>query len=186
MMTAHPAPVPPRDEPSRHLRLAQSRRAATRRGRGPIAGAVASGGIILLILAAQLGLSILISGGAYEMRALELEQRDLVRVERVLEQNVDKLASPQNLVDNAAQLGMVQNATPASLRLSDGAILGTLETSTSDVTANNVPNDTLAALPVVDAEGLLVPRGGQAVADEALADLTPVPWEGKLPAPSTH
>lgn len=182
--TGHPAPL--REEPRRHLRPVEQPRSQPRRGRGPLAGALTAGAIILVILASQLGLSILISGGAYEMRALELEQRDLLRVERVLQQNVEKLASPQNLVDNAAQLGMVQNATPATLRLSDAAVLGSLESATSDVTANNVPNETLSSMPVVDAEGLMVPRGGQAAADDALADLTPVPWKGKLPAPKTH
>ena len=174
-----------RPQERRHLRPVEST-GAQKRTRGPLAGALVAAGIVLVILATQLGLSILISGGAYEMRALELEQRDLMRVERVLQQNVEKLASPQNLVDNAQQLGMVQNATPATLRLSDATVLGALESATSDVTANNVPNETLSSMPVVDAEGLMVTRGGQAAADAALAELTPVPWKGKLPAPTTH
>lgn len=179
-------PVPDRADRRLHLRPVEPVRQTAGRRRGPITGALIAGAVVLVILASQLGLSILISGGAYEMRALELEQRDLMRVERVLEQNVEKLASPQNLVDNAAQLGMVQNSNPATLRLSDAAVLGSLESTTTDVTANTVPNETLSSMPVVDAEGLMVPRGGQAAADDALADLTPVPWKGKLPAPNTH
>lgn len=181
------APASPDRTPDRrHLRIAEVDENARTGKRSPVAGALISVAIILVILATQLGLSILISGGAYEMRALELEQRDLVRVERVLEQNVEKLSSPQNLVDNAAQLGMVQNSHPATLRLSDAKVLGALESATTDVTANNVPNDTLTSMPVIDAEGLMVPRGGQAAADDVLAELTPVPWKGKLPAPDTH
>lgn len=162
-------------------------RPRTRRKPSALAGALTAVCIVLGILATQLGLSMVVSQGAYETRALELEQRDLVRVERVLAQHLDKLASPQNLAENAAALGMVQNVAPASLRLSDGAILGDLTPRTSAVTGNVVPNETLANLPVVDADGLLVSRNaGQAETAPVIADTAPVPWEGKLPAPVTH
>lgn len=173
-------PAPERGgEPERHLRPAPL--PAKRRARSPLAAALVAVGIVLAILAAQLGLSIAVSQGAYEMRALEIEQRDLGRVQRVLSQNVDKLSSPQNLADNAAKLGMVQNASPAALRLSDGAIMGSFETKASEVEPNLVPNSTLASMPVVDTEGLLVPRAATATVDQ-----TPVRWKGALPAPDTH
>ncbi len=116
-------------------------------------GAFTAVGLILATLFAQLGLSIAVSDGAYEARALQVELRDLTRVERVLSQNTDKLASPQNLADNAAKLEMVQNTTPATLRLSDSAVLGTLGGPTTAVAGNSVPNATLVGLPVVDADG---------------------------------
>lgn len=184
--------APPSELPSglpperRHLRPVRQA-AGKKRGLSPLLAALTCVGIILAILAAQLGLSIAVSQGAYEARALELEQRDLLRVERVLSQNVDKLSSPQNLAVNAAELGMVQNATPATLRLSDSKVLGSLDTRTSAVQDNLVPNATLENLPVVDADGLLVSRNdGQAEKDAALAATAPVPWQGKLPAPDTH
>lgn len=172
----------------RHLRLAG---APERRRRpaalSPLIGALTAVAVVLAILGVQLGLSIMVSQGAYETRALEIEQRDLMRVERVLQQNVEKLSSPQNLAENAAELGMVQNSHPASLRLSDGAVLGDLDSPTKDVAKNLIPNATLENMPVVDADGLLVDRGsGQAAADAAAAQEPPVPWEGKLPAPSTR
>lgn len=169
---------------ARHLRIAETPRAARRRMASPLIGGLVAVGVILVILATQLGLSIAISQGAYEARALEIEQRDLLRVERVLTQNVDKLSSPQNLAENAAALGMVQNSRPATLRLSDGAVLGALESQTSEVRGNLVPNATLESMPVVDAEGLLVPRdsaGAQQGSTEP-----PVRWKGKLPAPETR
>ena len=181
-----PAPLPIPSTPERHLRPVRTS-VRTRRGLSPLLAAMTAIGITLGILGAQLGLSIAVSQGAYEARALELEQRDLLRVERVLAQNVDKLSSPQNLADNAIALGMVQNSTPATLRLSDGAVLGALNASTSTPQSNGVPNATLENLPVVDADGLLVSRtGGQAAAAAELAGVAPVPWEGKLPAPVTH
>lgn len=169
-----------RAEP-RHLKLAPIAR--RKLGRSPVVASLMAVGIVLAILATQLGLSIAISQGAYEARALEVEQRDLSRVERVLSQNVDKLSSPQNLAENATALGMVQNARPATLRLSDGVVLGALETVTNDPRGNIVPNATLESMPVVDAEGLLVPRGAST---QAASSAAPVRWKGKLPAPNTH
>ncbi len=168
------------------LRLVPNTRA---RGRklSPLVGALTGVGLILTILFAQLGLSIAVSEGAYEARALQLELRDLTRVERVLTQNTAKLASPQNLADNAAQLGMVQNSTPATLRLSDGAVLGTLSGPTAEVSSNTVPNATLNGLPVVDANGLLTERNPeQAGQPTATANQAAILWEGPLPAPQTH
>lgn len=171
----------------RHLRLAPRSGGRTRRAPlSPLVGALLAVGIVLAIFAVQLGLSIMISQGAYETRALQVEQRDLMRVERVLQQNVDKLASPQNLAENAAGLGMVQNSHPATLRLSDSTVLGDLDSPTEDAAANVVPNSTLESMPVVDADGLLVPRGAAGEADDAAAQAPPVPWKGKLPAPATH
>jgi len=153
----------------------------------PLVVALTGVGMILAILFAQLGLSIAVSEGAYEARALQSELRDLTRVERVLSQNTDKLASPQNLADNAVKLGMVQNTTPATLRLSDGAVLGTLGGPTAAVAGSLVPNATLEGLPVVDADGLLTERNSeQAAQAAAAAAATAVPWEGPLPAPQTH
>ncbi|WP_336662124.1 hypothetical protein [Leucobacter sp. USHLN154] len=184
-----PSGTPAPTQPERHLRPVPhpAARPAKRSQRSPLAGALIAVGVVLAIFATQLGLSIAISQGAYESRALEVEQRDLGRVERVLSQNVDKLASPQNLAENAAALGMVQNSRPATLRLSDGAVLGALDSETTAASGNLIPNATLESMPVVDAAGLLVPRNsGQAAGAQAEDIDPPVRWTGKLPAPDTH
>lgn len=175
------APEHDEETTTRERPLRAAPRPARRRARSPLVGALVAVGIVLVILSTQLGLSIAVSQGAYEKRALELEQRDLGRVERLLSQNVDKLSSPQNLAENAAQLGMVQNARPATLRLSDKTIMGSLETSASEAQSNLVPNSTLENMPFVDAEGLLVPRTAAATTTEAA-----VRWKDKLPAPQTR
>lgn len=153
----------------------------------PLTGGILAAAVVVVTIFAQLGLSIAVSEGAYEARALELELRDLTRVERVLALNTEKLSSPQNLAENATKLGMVQNLTPATLRLSDHTVLGALGGATHAVTVSSVPNATLQGLPVVDAEGLLVHRNPEqaAVAEQTLAT-TPIAWEGALPAPQTH
>ncbi|MFC5338077.1 hypothetical protein [Leucobacter denitrificans] len=179
--SAHPAEAPGR---KRDTHLAPVTTPATKPRKSPVLGAIIAVGVILGIFAAQLSLSIAVSEGAYESNALEIEQRDLLRVERVLSQNLDKLASPQNLAENATALGMVQNVAPATIRLSDGKIQGSLESATKEAGKNLVPNSQLEALPIVDAQGLLTPRD----TDEApKVDVeAAVRWEGKLPAPQTH
>lgn len=178
---AAPSELPTRERADR-LRAVEAPAQKTRKS--PVMGAIVAVGVILGIFAAQLALSILVSQGAYESRALSIEERDLGRVERVLSQNLDKLASPQNLVENAAALGMVQNVAPATMRLSDGQIQGSLDSATREASENLVPNAQLDSLPVVDAQGLLTSRTQPVapVADSAAA----VAWEGKLPAPETH
>lgn len=169
----------------RHLRAVPSTSARRSRWRDTkLFAGISAAVIIMVIFTVQLGLSIAVSEGAYESSALKLEERDLMRVERVLNQNVDKLASPQNLADNAGALGMVQNSNPATLRLSDNVVLGDLTQRTSQVEPNLVPNATLDTLPVVDAAGLLVSRDGAAPAPAGNTE--PVAWEGALPAPDTH
>lgn len=180
-------PVAPfRSSPAPELRLVPTTK-PRKRSITPLSGALIAVAVILATLFSQLGLSIAVSEGAYEARALELELRDLTRVERVLTQNTDKLSSPQNLADNAIRLGMVQNTTPATLRLSDGAVLGALGGATEAVAGNLVSNATLVGLPIVDADGLLTDRNPEQAAVAAAASAkAPIPWEGPLPAPQTH
>lgn len=172
------APEPAREQQRPHLRPVPR---PAQRHRSPLISALVSVGIVLAVLAAQLGLSIAVSKGAYDLRALELEQRDLGRVESVLRQNVEQLASPQNLAENAARLGMVQNARPATIRLSDGAVLGALNSEAVDPQTNLVPNSTLESMPAVDAEGLL-----EEPASAAATSAEPVRLDGTFPAPETH
>lgn len=170
--------------PLRPVRLRPAPEPAAKPRRSPVLGAIIAVGVILTIFAAKLALSILVSQGAYESRALEIEQRDLARVERVLSQNLDKLASPQNLAANAVELGMVQNVHPATLRLSDGKIQGSLESATRAASENLVPNSMLKSLPVLDAQGMMTSREQSAA--PASNPATAVRWKGKLPAPQTH
>lgn len=144
-----------------------------------------------VILGLQLMLSILSQQDAYELNRLSGQQRDLNRVSRVLEQNVEALNSPQNLAENAVSLGMVQNAQPAYLRLSDGAMIGDPKVATATPQANTVSNAMLSQVPVIDESGLALNREAQLAAanqaaDQGVATNAPIEWEGELPAPNTH
>ncbi|RRD60208.1 hypothetical protein [Leucobacter sp. OH1287] len=144
-----------------------------------------------VILGLQLMLSILSQQDAYELNRLSGQQRDLNRVSRVLEQSVEALNSPQNLAENAVSLGMVQNAQPAYLRLSDGTMIGDPKVAAATPQANTVSNAMLSQVPVIDESGLALNREAQLsavnpAADQGVATNAPTEWEGELPAPNTH
>ena len=144
-----------------------------------------------VILGLQLMLSILSQQDAYELNRLSGQQRDLNRVSRVLEQSVEALNSPQNLAENAVSLGMVQNAQPAYLRLSDGTMIGDPKVATATPQTNTVANAMLSQVPVIDEAGLTHSREAQLAAvnpaaDQGVATNAPIEWEGELPAPNTH
>lgn len=79
---------------------------------------------LFAILITQLLLSIVVSDGAYQISALQQEQKELSRDHQALLEQLHVLESPQHLAANAEQLGMVTNSSTAYLRLSDGAVLG--------------------------------------------------------------
>ncbi len=78
-----------------------------------------------MIFAAQLLLSIAVSDGAYQIAGLQSTQKELLRTEDALAEQLAALDSPQNLAANAASLGMVIATDAMYLRLADGAVLST-------------------------------------------------------------
>lgn len=81
--------------------------------------------IILSTIVLQILLSVATASGAYEIASLKTHLNDVSRQAESMKQKNDALESPQFLAMKAEQLGMVVNNTPAFLRLSDGAVLGT-------------------------------------------------------------
>ncbi|MER7797679.1 hypothetical protein [Microbacterium sp. NPDC096154] len=124
--TALPAVVPePRPEPARaprrrlHALPTPSPRRRPKLGYAVVAfaGAVA-------IAVAQMSLSVLTTQTSYEIAALDQERRTATLQAQELRDEVAGLSSPQYLAANAAALGMVIDASPSFLRLSDGRIIG--------------------------------------------------------------
>jgi hypothetical protein len=168
------------------------------------------------VLAGQLLLSIALSDGAYVIDGLQSKQTELARSEQLVSEDLDKLSSPQNLARNAESLGMVQNANPAYLRLSDGAVLGapaaaqgsngTVLGAGGSLVANqllvNVPlatqlaqqkaaaAATAAAVAAATATSAAAAATSPAVATPVVTatstDTTQVPSQGALAAPDTH
>lgn len=62
--------------------------------------------------------------GAYQAAELESALAQLAQTEQALLAEYDELASPSALAKRARKLGMVQDSTPAFIRLEDGKIIG--------------------------------------------------------------
>ncbi|KZX21852.1 hypothetical protein [Rathayibacter tanaceti] len=144
-------------------------------------GIVAVAGLFAIIVV-QLLVSVGLSQGAYQISALQTEQRTLTRSNAEKQDAVDTLSSPQNLASAAQGLGMVANTAPVYLRLSDGAVLGDpTSASSSEVggtaAAPLVPNALVPALQ---------PGTAAASASSPAAGTAAVPLQGELPAPITH
>ncbi|QTX04912.1 hypothetical protein [Agromyces archimandritae] len=110
--------------------------------------------VFLGIIAAQLVLSIGLAQGAYELDALRAEHADLDRQSQSLQEDLERVQSPQYLAANAEALGMVPNTNPVYLRLSDGAVLGEpTPAGPAAATGADVSNALIAGVPLVTAEG---------------------------------
>jgi hypothetical protein len=113
----------PTEAPTRRIEVVPTRQQRRARPRTVYALVTIAG--VFAILIAQLLISIVLSDGAYQISALQTEQKELGRSAGTLTEQLDVLNSPQHLAASAESLGMVSNATPAFLRLADGAVLGT-------------------------------------------------------------
>jgi hypothetical protein len=72
----------------------------------------------------QLGLSIALGSGAYEIRDLERQLAERNRDLSIVSEEIGAMQDPQTLAQLAVTLGMVDSADPAYLRLSDSQVLG--------------------------------------------------------------
>ena len=127
---------------------------AQRKARPKVFYAIVTVGVIFGIIISNLLLSVAVASGAYEIAAMQQSNKELGRSYQTMNQDLDRLSSPQNLAANAEALGMVNNSTPVYLRLSDGAVLGTPEpaSATSGLIAGAegaVPNSLLNGVTLV-------------------------------------
>ncbi len=144
--------------------------ARTRKARSSAFYALVSLATLGIILGAQLLLSIAQADGAYKISDLQLQETNLGREERSVTQDVEKLSSPQHLSENAASLGMVVNANPAYLRLSDSVILGTVGAATTQPDTNRVANSLLDGVPLVGGGDAAAAAAASAAAEQAARD----------------
>lgn len=79
---------------------------------------------IIAVLLGQLVLNMVLTQDAYHLRSLKLEKRDLTTQVQILQEEVDSLASPQNLADAANRLGMVANPASVLLDIEKDKIFG--------------------------------------------------------------
>jgi len=187
-VSAVPAMSLPDLRPGRPQRERPVLRPAPERRRRPrLSYAVTALAGIAAIVIAQLLLSVAMTEGAYEIDGYKVAQVELGREAQVLREQIDALESPQFLAANAEAIGMVPNAAPVYLRLSDGAVLGqpTAAAGGAAGAAGAVANSQITGVPLVT-EQPAVETGG-AVDAMVPAGTAPVsPASGGLPTPATH
>ncbi|RXZ51621.1 hypothetical protein [Agromyces binzhouensis] len=192
-MSALPAQTRParRWSPTAAPRLRPAPEPGERRARPRLAYAVVALASIGAIAVVQLLLSIAMTQGAYEMDEQLLRQAELQREQQKLSDDLDRLESPQFLAANAEALGMVPNAAPVYLRLSDGAVLGdpTAAAGAATSSASLVPNALIDGVPLVTERGEGETAKGGEGKPATPADGTPAAppaLTGGLPTPATH
>lgn len=109
--------------PERRRRLVPLPRPTVRRAPSVVHGVVALAGLGAIILG-QLGLSMVVGEGAYEIAGLQATSAQLSREQQTLQEQLDTLESPQQVATAAESLGMVQGQASQFLQLSSGAVLG--------------------------------------------------------------
>lgn len=188
---AYARPVPlaePRQHP-RHIEIVATR--AQRRARPKLAYAIITIASLFTIFAAQLLLSIVVSDGAYQVSALQDEQKDLLRTQDALAEKLNVLDSTQNLSTQAAHLGMVPNSGPYAIDLSTGAtyaLPGSADPAGCGGTCNLITNTQLAGVPLVDPNAPAASTGhaDAAAGSQATATQTGQVPADSIPAPVTH
>jgi cell division protein FtsB len=80
-------------------------------------------------------MSTVLQAQSFKAAALNSEANSLEAQQQGLTREVEQLQSPSNVARRALTYGMVPNATPAFLRLSDGKVLGKPEAA---VRGNNI------------------------------------------------
>lgn len=153
----------------------------------------------------QLLLHIATSSSVYELSHLQTEKRELTTTTQILGQQVDSLASQQNLANAAQKLGMISNANPVFLRLEDQKVFGKPKaalTADGRVSRNLVPNSAMTRTSVIadptsivaaDAISAISAGAPQAagfvkvnVANGSTAVNSVVSTSGGIPASPTH
>ena len=189
---AHAArPVPlaePRVQP-RHIEIVATR--AQRRTRPKLAYAVVTIVSLFTIFAAQLLLSIVVSDGAYQVSALQNQQKDLLRTQDALTEKLNVLDSTQNLGAQATHLGMVPNSGPYAIDLATGTVYrlpGSADPAGCGGTCNLITNTQLAGVPLVDPNATAATTGHAdgAVTTASAAKQTEQAPVDSIPAPVTH
>jgi len=191
MSTAYAYARPQRSQqpaPRPHIEIVTTR--AQRRARPKSFYAVLAVSAVFGLFLAQLMLSIILSDGAYQISSLQVEQTQLSRTEQALAEELELLKSPQNLAQQAETLGMVLGSgSPAFLRLSDGALVGTPVAATGTAGALGpdgglVPN----ALLVGSTDAVNADTANQAsgAPSQNSSGSSVASGNGELPSPTTR
>jgi len=192
--TAVRLPLPDEEvSPRRHLDIAPTR--AQRRARPRIYAALVAVGGIIVILLAQLLMSIVLADGAYRISELQRDHRDLTREQHAAEEQLTQLSSTQSLIDNATALGMVSSGNPVFLDVATGQALGTASAPSGQIVGtggNLIGNALLDGSTLLDPAAVAAARNGDALPvvptlSTSSSGVAPVSGaDGALPSPTTR
>ena len=116
------APTPKRLEDARAAGLRLVRPVRSRAKKAPFVVVVMT--IVGVGLVGLIVMSTVLQAQSYESAKLDREASALETKQQAMARDVDRLQSPANVARRAIEIGMVPNANPAFLRLSDGKVLG--------------------------------------------------------------
>lgn len=182
------------EKPAPYIEIAPTR--SQKRARPKLVYAIIVTGGLFAVLVSQLLLSIALADGAYEIAALQAQQKELNRDEQVATERLNVLNSPQNLAARAESLGMVSNTSAAYLNLADGSVLGVPAAASADagsvIGANGtllIPNSLIGEVPDMGAAAAEAAATTDAVAgasETAGADPSVPSYSNGIPAPVTR
>ncbi|WP_347753933.1 hypothetical protein [Agrococcus sp. ProA11] len=113
----------PQHQPTRERHLRAVAAPSVRRAPRLVHGVLALAGLTGIVIV-QLGLTVVISEGAYTLSALQGESSALARTEQSLAEDVAVLSSPQHVAVAADELGMLAGQPSQFLTLSGVATAG--------------------------------------------------------------
>ena len=125
----------------------------------------------------QLMLSVGVTDATYALSDLKKERDQLVMQQEILAEEVDSLASNQNLANTAQKMGMISNANPVFLRLSDQRVFGKPKAALNAdnrLSRNLIPSATLTVTSNLVDEATTAEAQASALVPAGSLTLTPV------------
>ncbi|MHA7304596.1 hypothetical protein ACX80E_05015 [Arthrobacter sp. TMN-49] len=134
--------------------------------------------VILAATAVVLGTSISVSKGQYELVGLKNQQSDLHKANQTLEQEIAARQAPQNLVSEAASLGMVPAGTTGQIDVRSKTVSGSPLPAAADTKG-------LASIPpaLIDTPIAVAPAPVLSPAAAESAEKNPKPTPKATPQP---
>jgi len=116
------APAPRRIEEAKAAGLRLVRPVRSRARKAPFVVVVLT--VLAIGLVGLIIMSTVLQAQSFEAAKLDRQAAALETEQQSIAREVDRLQSPANVASKAIAIGMVPNANPAFLRLSDGRVLG--------------------------------------------------------------
>lgn len=145
---------------------------------------------IVAIHIVQLSINMVLTQDAYYLRELKVERKALSTEVQIIQEEVDSLASPQNLADAANRLGMVANPDSVLLDISTDRVFGTPEPATAEgaavASANLVANSALGAVTEFTASSIAATGFELSVENVSNGSAEVILENGRIPASPTR